>query len=178
MWSFCCRIEGYVKVKIKKIQSWLSAGGYEVWGLAKLIILRIWELIDSKTQRASLFYPAPTALADIHAGIWTSYQPAANLGNTEKVTNPQNVGSIIYWRFVSGSNKGYGWKVVICWYSRRQWLLPLPACSFTSVIALSQHLMFIDFIPLHKLFKSCVIVSLCGVAEDICNVIIMSGVTM
>ena len=85
-------IEGYMKVKIKKIQSWLSAGGYEVWGLARLIILRIWELIDSKTQRASLFYPAPTALADIHAGIWTSYQPAANLGNTEKVTTPQNVG--------------------------------------------------------------------------------------
>ena len=43
--------------------------------------------------------------------------------------------------------------------------MPLPAaCSFTSVIALSQHLMFIDFIPLHKLFKFCVIVSFCGVA--------------
>ena len=38
--------------------------------------------------------------------------------------------------------------------------------------------MFIDFIPLHKLFKFCVIVSLCGVAADICIVIIMSGVTM
>ena len=171
-------IEGYVKVKIKKIQSWLSAGGYEVWGLARLIILRIWELIDSKTQRASLFYPAPTALADIHAGIWTSYQPAANLGNTEKVTTPQTLALSFYWRFVSGSNKGYGYGRLLCWYSRRQWLLPLPACSFTSVIALSQHLMFIDFIPLHKLFKFCVIVSLCGVVVDICIVIIMSVVTM
>ena len=170
-------IEGYVKVKIKKIQSWLSAGGYEVWGLVRLIILRIWELIDSKTQRASLFYPAPTAPTDIHAEIWTSYQPRTNLGNSEKVTTPQNVGAIIYWRLVSGFNKGYGWKVVICWYSRRQWLLP-AACSFTSVIALSQHLMFIDFIPLHKLFKFCVIVSLCGVVADICIVIIMGVVTM
>ena len=93
-------IEGYMKVKIKKIQSWLSAGGYEVWGLARLIILRIWELIDSKTQRASLFYPAPTALADIHAGIWTSYQPAANLGNTEKVTKRW------LYHFIEGSSVG------------------------------------------------------------------------
>ena len=158
----------------------MSAGGYEVWGLARLIILRIWELIDSKTQRASLFYPAPTALADIHAGIWTSYQPATNLGNKEKVTTPQNVGYIILLKvrqWLQAPIKDMDGRL-LCWYSRRQWLLPLPACSFTSVIALSQHLMFIDFIPLHKLFKFCVIVSLCGVAADICIVIIMSVVTM
>ena len=109
-------IEGYVKVKIKKIQSWLSAGGYEVWGLVRLIILRIWELIDSKTQRASLFYPAPTAPADIHAGIWTSY-PAQDqswkLGENHKPTKRWLYHFIEGSSVAPSSNKGYGWKVVM-----------------------------------------------------------------